>query len=255
MKTKDHAGVSRPMFPSGEKTLSITVRRRWFALALGGFLFTSIFALSAPPVEAQCQQWNVGGQWEIRQGHTLISVALSQNGKTLSGTAVSSDPVGMMHGQVTGTIEGDSFYVQINWPNGGAGVYRGTIGPNRHLQGTTYDKNKPTSTASWEALVLFKCADAAAAPAATPLKSSASVLKGSGFVKPSSLPKSSGKVIEDPRSVKPPTTPIPQLATPTPSAEADESSSDQHPKNKKNKKHKKKHHHHDDDNDENQGND
>jgi hypothetical protein len=273
MKTKHHHIIlSAPEIQSGDQTLNNSIRRKWFALALGGFLFTSIFALSASLVEAGCQQYDVSGQWTIEQGSFVIPVALTQNGKTVSGTAfhVSHNKSeeshvdtndNYVHGQVTGTVEGESFNVQINWSGGGAGVYRGTINQGV-LAGTTYDKNNPASTASWHTAHYFNCAAAPAAPAA-PAPPAPPKLHKAKPATSTQLPvygptPVSGSGTKGGFIQMYGTTP-----TPTPSAEAaesasaegDESSSndteDQHGKHKKNKK--KHHHHHDDD--QNQGND
>ena len=267
MKTKHHIILSAPEIQSGDQTRNNSIRPRWFALALGGLLFTSIFALSAPLVEAGCQQWDVSGQWMITQGKKVIHVYLSQNGKTISGTAeqvwVPDNQVTVLKGQVTGTIAGVEFDVQINWPNGGAGVYRGTIATGgAGLYGTTYDKNYLQSTAAWSTDHHFNCAAAAPAPAPpAPPK----VIKSSGKAKPATTPTQlpvygptpvSGKGTEGGFIQMYGTTPTPSPeAAESASAEGDESSSndteDQHGKHKKNKK--KHHHHHDDD--QNQGND
>jgi hypothetical protein len=261
MKTKHHINLSAPVIQSGEQTLNNPIRRKWFALALGGFLFTSIFALSAPPVEAGCQQWDVSGSWMVRQSNgSAMQVELTQSGTTLSGEA-KNYPGGYDWVNVSGSILGNDFYLRVRWNVAGTsiGVYRGKVGAGGRLNGTTYDEAKPSEKATWVSERAMKCADAAPAPAAAakpaPIKSSASVLKDGSFAKP-----------------KPATTPVSgsgtaggfiQMHTPAPSpeaaesasAEADESSSndtdDQHGKHKKNKK--KHHHHHDDD--QNQGND
>jgi hypothetical protein len=181
MKTRHQLNLSAPVIQSGDQTQNDPIRRKWSALALGGFFFTSILALSALPVEAQCEQYDVSGQWTIEQGSYIISVALTQKGKTVSGTASQvhgntkgGDELRTVHGQVNGTVEGDSFNVQINWSGGGAGVYSGAIHPGRvalGMEGTTYDKNKPSSTASWSTQHNFDCA-AAAAATPKPIKSS-----------------------------------------------------------------------------------
>jgi hypothetical protein len=176
MKTKHQLNLSAPVIQSGDQTQNNPIRRKWSALAFGGFLFTSVFALSALPVEAQCEQYDVSGQWTIEQGSYRISVALNQNGKTVSGTAsqvhgktTGHGDVHIVQGQVNGTVEGDSFHVQINWSGGGAGDYSGTIGgANLGMAGTTHDKNKPTSTASWLTNHHFDCADAAPTAPAGP---------------------------------------------------------------------------------------
>ena len=121
MKTKHHHIIlSAPVIQSGDKTLNNPIRCRWFALALGGFLFTSIFALSVSPVEAQCQQWNVGHGWRFRQGTINVDLDLHQNGTVITGTAThdisknsSSNVMGhfggttTVTGDVDGTVKGD----------------------------------------------------------------------------------------------------------------------------------------------------
>ncbi len=175
MKTKYHSTLLTAGAEGGEQTQNKSIRRNWNALALGGLLFTSIVAPSVRTVEAQCQQWDVSGKWKIRQGSFTLPVILSQNGKTVSGTAAhkgaliqeSSGPLGVegfgveenLAGTVNGTVEGDKLEVQINWAGGGAGVYRGTIGKNGVIRGMTYDKKKPSSTATWQSSKVMKCAD------------------------------------------------------------------------------------------------
>jgi len=149
------------MIQSGDKTLNNSIPRKWSALALGGFLFTSIFALSPSPVEAECQR-DFSGEWTIHQDSYSIPVSLSQNGKTVSGTASQShknDPV--IKGRVTGTVEGSSISVEVNWENGAVGVYNGRIDQFDMLFGTTQDKNNPRSVANWVAEHHFKCVEAA----------------------------------------------------------------------------------------------
>jgi hypothetical protein len=187
MKTKHDPILFAADAKSCDQPPNNSIRSKWSALALGGFLFASICALSAPPAKAQCQQYDVSGQWTIQQGHFSIPVALTQKDKTVSGTAFhqskkDSDEAYVdvetrnVHGQVTGTVEGDSFNVQINWAGGGAGAYRGKISRSGKLSGTTYDMNKPSSTARWSTLHIFSCTDAVKveppAPVVKPVKSS-----------------------------------------------------------------------------------
>jgi len=272
METKHHIILSAPAAQNGDQTQNNPTRRKWFALALGGFLFTSIFALLAPPVEAQCQQWNVGHGWRFKQGPTNVDMNLHQNGTVVTGTAshvIRAENGGRnitgafihdttVSGDVDGTVKGDHFAVHIHWNNNTTGVYNGTIRPSGKIEGTGYNQATPSQKVNWYSETSMECADAAAAP----IKSSASVLKGAGFAKPK--PATSTQL--------PVYGPTPtggggfyQMHTPAPSpeaaesasAEADESSSndteDQHGKHKKNKNKKKHHHHHDDD--QNQGND
>jgi len=165
MKTKHHIILSAPVTQSGDQTLSNSIRRKWFALSLGGFLFTSIFALSAPPVEAQCKQWNVGNAWAISQGKEYINVNLSQSGKTVTGSAVpliryEIGQTTAKNGSLEGTVEGDNFNAQIYWTSGEIGVYQGKIGPSGRIEGTGYEKRSPSKKVIWFSNRAMKCADA-----------------------------------------------------------------------------------------------
>lgn len=174
MKTKYNLMLSTAGLSCGDETQKNGIRHRGVARLLRGFLCSSVFALSLATAGAECPQWDVGGHWAISQGRFKISVALSQNGTTVSGSAIHhnamiSKPSGQKFGQaadlngsVTGTIEGGTFQVEINWDGGGAGIYRGTIGQNGVIRGTTYDKNKPSSTATWSSNRVMNCADATA---------------------------------------------------------------------------------------------
>ena len=45
----------------------------------------------------------------------------------------------------------------ITWGNGTAGVYKGTIDEDGFVEGTTYDRRNPGSTARWEMDRLARC--------------------------------------------------------------------------------------------------
>jgi len=273
MTTKIQSIMSAPVIQSGDQTQNNSIRRKWFALALGGFLFISIFALSAHPVEAQCSQWNVAHAWQFKQGSGQgaieVKLDLHQNGTVITGTAShvlyvrKSEGVGpfggyggydAVRGTVDGTVERDSFAVKIYWDNNTIGVYDGTIRSSGRIEGKGWEQSTPGTKVNWHSVTTMVCADAAP-------------------VKPPDATKSASEAADDwinqerskRKTAKPATTPVSGSGTaggfiqmhtpaPTPSAEADESSSndtdDQHGKHKKNKK---KHHHHDDE--ENQGND
>lgn len=130
-------------------------------------LFASILVLLPALTHAQCAQWDVAGQWNITQGKFVIPVQLNQNGKVITGTAkheASYNPENKtfgtyrtVEGSIDGTVEGTSFNVQIYWPDGLVGVYRGTIGPQGRIEGDTYDKNKPSSRANWYSTRVMTC--------------------------------------------------------------------------------------------------
>ena len=256
---------------SGDQKLNNPIRPKWFALALGGLLFTSIFALSAPPAEAECQQWNVGHGWRFKQGTIAVDMNLHQNGTVITGTAghifyvrESDGVLGMgghggykdVRGTVDGTVERDSFAVKIYWDNNTIGVYDGTIRPSGRIEGKGWEQSTPRTKVNWHSVTTMVCADAAAAQAAAP--ATPKPIRSSGKAKPSAapLPVTTYDANDPNRKGRGFINGL-SNPTPTPSPEAAESASDdtqdQHKKNKKNKK-KNKHHHHDDD-DQNQGND
>ncbi len=185
MKTKHHSLLSAPEIRRGGKTLNSTIHRKWSALALGGFLFTSIFALSAPPVEAQCQQWNVGHGWRFKQGWLNVDLDLHQKGTVITGTArynttASGGTFGgnfggatsVTVGDVDGTVKGDSFAVRIHWDNNTTGVYNGTIGPSGRIEGTGYNQATPSKKVNWYSDTHMACADAAPVKPSAPTQSS-----------------------------------------------------------------------------------
>jgi hypothetical protein len=151
----------------------------------GAFLLTGLLAVSPSTVEAACEQWNVGGQWGIQQSNgAKIVMNLRQNGTSVTGTAahtnasVKEDRLALpgiesfgadtqVDGAVTGTMEGDDFYVEISWAGGKLiGAYRGKVSPAGRIQGSTYDIAKPSSKAKWFSTSAIKC------PEANPIKPS-----------------------------------------------------------------------------------
>jgi hypothetical protein len=151
---------------------------------LCGLLFAAVVALAPILSNAQCAQWDAGGDWEIQQsnGYTLY-LHLTQSGKTITGKSTYGTTTGgtkflgvqlaggdpSIHtDDVSGNIEGDDFYVLI----GSAGVYRGKIGTSGRIDGTTYDQNNPSSQASWFSGRSMKCAPPPAPPVPKPIRSS-----------------------------------------------------------------------------------
>ena len=233
MKTKHHTILSALAIQGGDQTLNNPIRSRWFALGLGGFLFSLILALS-PSAEAQCKRWDVSGNWVIEQSNGIHEALNLQQGKWqgnsahLTGTAAVSvpDPANgsFSKPQYAGAVSGgitDNVFTLLIKREMAQYRYTGVIGPSGKIEGTNDIKVR------WVGSRSMKCADARSFTFEDK--------KERGFINglPSGTP------------------------TPTPSAEANESSSsdteDQQGKHKKNKKkNKKKHRHHHDD-DENQG--
>ena len=203
MRTNYQPILVTPVTQSGGQTQNNPIHSRWFALALGGCLFTSIFALSAASVRAGCQQYDVSGRWTIKQGSYSIAVTLSQNGKTVTGSAkqvwVADHQVRTNQGQVTGTIVGGEFDVQINWNGGGGGIYRGSMSTRDRLVGTTYDMRNMESTASWYTEETFKCAEAPSAgqtPGTPTRPPGYKPIKSSGKARPATTPAGNAATIK-----------------------------------------------------------
>jgi len=163
------------------KTINFIIKR---APLPYGLLFAAILAFLPISAQAQCAQWDAGGDWEIQQsnGYTLY-LHLTQSGKTITGKSTYGTTTGgtkflgvLLAGgdpsihtdNVSGNIEGDDFYALI----GTAGVYRGKVGSSGRLDGNTYDQNNPSSQATWFSSRTMKCAPPPAPPAPKPIRSS-----------------------------------------------------------------------------------
>jgi hypothetical protein len=154
-------------------------------------LLAFAFCLAAPvtaAAQAPCVQWDASGNWWIKQSNDIdVHMDLRQDGSTITGTASSwrlevgetilgigqqgDDYVWLSNGSLDGTVQGDRFDVQIYWTtNGQIGVYSGEIGPRGRMEGTTHDRRKPSSRASWFSSIPLKCADAAASQPNRPAK-------------------------------------------------------------------------------------
>lgn len=195
--------------------IDIPNKRRWLSLglggwpvlALGGLLFISVLALLPSSLEAQCKQWDVRGAWSIYQGKAWIPVFLSHKVKFVTGSAQHQARLGvqefkkLVEGSMSGTVEGDSFSVRINWPDGPTGIYQGTIGKGGVISGITYDKNKPSSNTQWQSSRPMKCADA-------------NIVKPPPFLKPVPPPKPNTAGQGPPKTTPPAPAPPPtQSAT------------------------------------------
>ena len=176
------------------------ISRAIFVLLLNGAFG---FALPFASVNAQCTQWDVSGKWGIQQsnGYTTM-VVLQQSGRTVTGTAsytgktkgpvsgivekvnpVTGKVIGDIEpktsvkhqGAVSGNVDGDNFHLEISW-EGGGGMYNGKIGGDGRIQGTTYDRNHPSSKADWSSTAAMNCAPGPKAPP--------KVIKSTGKSKP-----------------------------------------------------------------------
>lgn len=161
--------------PSGDQVQNHSIPHQWSGLALGGFLLISIFALLATPVEAQCQRWDVSGNWVIRQANGINeSVSLQQGNwqqqsAHLTGTAAvsltassnSTFTTPPYPGVVSGNITNNAFTLLIerdsSTSTSGKSTaqyrYTGTIGPGGKIEGTT------KQGVHWVSSRKMKCAD------------------------------------------------------------------------------------------------
>ncbi len=53
------------------------------------------------------------------------------------------------HGLVSGTLNGSTLQLRVNWDGGAVGMYKGTIDENGVITGTTGDKAKPNIQIRW----------------------------------------------------------------------------------------------------------
>ncbi len=185
MKTKYSTTLSAADAKSGDPAQNRSIRRQWSVLGLGGLLFTVLFALSPSPVKAECAQWDVSGDWRMKQNNGFtVRLSLSQDGKNITGTATHFQGGTHSARALSGNIEGEDFYVTIYWKSasggpGPSGVYRGKVGSSGRLDGTTYDAAHPGSKATWFSSRAMTCADATAVeptnPAPKPIEKSGKI--------------------------------------------------------------------------------
>jgi hypothetical protein len=171
MNMKHHSTVSAPVIRGGGKTLGNTIHRGWLAAGLGALFFASLTAFSPSPARAQCEQWDISGDWEIVQSNgNRVAMILSVNGTKVTGTA--RDIRDLPEIPVTGTMVGNKFNVTVYWKRGNVGVYRGTVDAGGGMKGTTYDKANPGVHATWYSNRSMVCADAdVSQPIAPPIES------------------------------------------------------------------------------------
>ena len=148
------------------KTKHYSIRRKWFALAFGGFLFTSIFALSPSPAQAQCQRWDVSGQWSMHQRNgEQLQVNLQQGewqgtSANLTGTGrISIKGRPDLAADIDGNITGNSVAMRVMV---GKVIirYLGIVGPDGKISGNCHNQNRPRDEFGWNSFKQMKCADA-----------------------------------------------------------------------------------------------
>ncbi len=153
--------------------------------AFGGAILLLPFA---PPANAACSQWDISGKWVIEQtnGDFATTLRFQQDGNNLRGSGhtgmVTLSGLVTADGTLDGSIEGNDFEFTVYWSRDVIGVYKGSINPRGRLDGSTYDRMNPKSTAQWHSSETGgKCADASAfgpAPAPKPKTADEKLLQG-----------------------------------------------------------------------------
>ena len=178
------------MIQSGDRTQNNAIHRNRFTAGLGALFFSSLIALSPPSARAQCKQWDVSGRWDIKQsnGYT-VHLNLTQHGTRINGSGKTL--TAGLHG-LHGNIQGNDFFVQITWGPDAIGIYRGKVGPEGRIDGTTYDEKSPGSKANWFSTTAMKCSEETQAASVKPESTVPPVrpkpIKSSGKAKPSATP-------------------------------------------------------------------
>lgn len=95
----------------------------------------------------------VGGSWNMHQSNGFkVNLNLTQHGTSVTGTA---NTKGMSSNNVSGTVDNHSIDLEIPWSSGPIGIYHGENTQNKfalpggYFTGSTYDKTRPTSRATW----------------------------------------------------------------------------------------------------------
>jgi hypothetical protein len=132
------------------------------------FLFAVAFMLSPSSVEAQCEQWDFSGDWNVvlANGPTVSLKNLTQSLADYQGPATaSSTPVfqfsgavvreerinfTLWEGNVFGSFQGDKFAFQITWRSNLRGETLYSITSRARSDQMGNSKVKPLSRRSWE---------------------------------------------------------------------------------------------------------
>ena len=147
-------------------TLKSRLRKQVLAVVaplLCSLVFVAVLALLPISAGAQCSTgWDASGDhrfWQ-RGSSSVNHIRLEQKGRVITGTAgyVDLDTIKAIKGTVDGTIDGDSFSIQIFWANNKIGVYNGKVLPSGRLDGEAYEKSTPQSRTIWHSEGVLKCA-------------------------------------------------------------------------------------------------
>ena len=122
------------------------------AIKIVAFFFIGAVALLPISANAQCSKtWDASGQWEMRQGRTLITLNLKQSGSAFSGTATRDVRIGSkgLEGKAVGDADGNEFSMSILWPGGVFYAYKAKISPSGELEGGDVFNNGTKTGEKW----------------------------------------------------------------------------------------------------------
>jgi hypothetical protein len=113
-------------------------------------------AISSPTM-ALCPQWDLSGQWRIRQanGYTVdFDLTQSPDGNIRGsgrfvekGEGRSFDA--LFRGPVQGTMTGEHFTFVVSWADYKHGEYKGRVNADGTFAGTTLDLKSPSNATTW----------------------------------------------------------------------------------------------------------
>jgi hypothetical protein len=136
------------MFNAIKFNASHTYRKSVF----GVFFFAVVMVFLSVSANAQCRDWSAAGEWRLMQGtrgfgFDAVNLRLEQKGSAISGTA-SRKAMGVQ-GPVSGTLNGDSFSIEIAWSDGRTSVYSSKVQLSGKLQGEIHHKNSGKVNDPW----------------------------------------------------------------------------------------------------------
>jgi hypothetical protein len=127
---------------------------------LCGLLFAAVLALLPISAGAQCANWDASGRIDIvqrGQDHSIV-LDLQQKGRMLTGYGFHHlNHFATEAAKVDGTIDGDSFSIQIFWQKGAVGVYNGKVLLSGRLDGEGYERYSPQTRVPWHSRGVLKC--------------------------------------------------------------------------------------------------
>lgn len=135
-------------------------------------------------VQAECSKWDFNGAIQLVQSNgTTTHLSLVQTGNKINGNAsfdsLHVDQCFFMDcgsvrytyvGSVDGLVNGNAVELTIYWDRDdhSIGVYTGTINALGRVEGTSYDRSHPATTASWYSYTKLGCLPSVPLPPPTP---------------------------------------------------------------------------------------